>query len=540
MQEVDLSFFTQSKLQEDITLTYLKEWASRQYANNDKFLNWVKSAFKTSNFLSFFKYLRNPVVSAKLINDEVKPQLQRVFHAEDSYFKYSIKGKDISNPEELHTDYFDKALFDSILFRHNDVVVSDIDEVNKDHREIVSIQCVIAVDSKKGKIQRIAYASSLNGINGFSYIDNQKYVFLTRDNFNVILEVSHDLGYCPADWVSSENMFSDNDIVKKSLFSYVKVDLEEYVFLKTLQRMTEPNGAIPITTKLKTIDSKIPNKLQSTISDQEPMSALSIGAQKASIETPPSTSDSELQAGTIVNVPVPRDTTGKIDMEVVKSYFQFHYIPVEALTYLNDRINELQNNIITSILGDYQEQTNQAVNEKQVIKSLDNKKDKLRWMSDELTRIKKRSDFTTLALIYGKDNVSVDVFFGTDFFLESQDKLFSDFAKAPNAIERRNILLRLSQNRNKYNTNKANREKILYKIIPFASDLDFDKAQARANLIDDTTFKLQTRFDYWIAKFESQYGDIGVFFQSLENMDDNGRLLLINSLIKTIIQNEQN
>ncbi|MDV4026231.1 hypothetical protein CMT52_18015 [Elizabethkingia anophelis] len=540
MQEVDLSFFTQSKLQEDITLTYLKEWASRHYANNDKFLNWVKSAFKVSNFLSFFKYLRNPLASAKLINDEVKPQLQRVFHAEDSYFKYSIKGKDISNPEELHTDYFDKALFDSILFRHNDVVVSDIDEVNKDHREIVSIQCVIAVDSKKGKIQRIAYASSLNGLNGYSYIDSQRYVFLTRDNFTVVLDVPHDLGYCPADWVSSENMFSDNDIIKKSLFSYVKVDLEEYVFLKTLQRMTEPNGAIPVTTKLKTTDTKIPNKLQSTISDKEPMSALSIGAQKASIDTPPSTSDSELQAGTIVSVPAKTKNDGAIDMDVIKSYFQFHYIPVEALTYLNDRINELQNNIITSILGDYQEQTVQAVNEKQVSKSLDNKKDKLRWMSDELTRIKKRSDFTTLALIYGKDNVSVDVFFGTDFFLESQDKLFSDFAKAPNAIERRNILLRLSQNRNKYNTNKANREKILYKIIPFASDLDFEKAQARPNLIDDTTFKLQTRFDYWIAKFESQYGDIGVFFQSLENMDDNGRLLLINSLIKTIIQNEQN
>ncbi|MDV3722942.1 hypothetical protein CMU53_09505 [Elizabethkingia anophelis] len=540
MQEVDLSFFTQSKLQEDITLTYLKEWASRHYANNDKFLNWVKSAFKVSNFLSFFKYLRNPLVSAKLINDEVKPQLQRVFHAEDSYFKYSIKGKDISNPEELHTEYFDKALFDSILFRHNDVVVSDIDEVSKDHREIVSIGCVISVESKKGKIQRIAYTSSLNGLNGFSYVDSQRYVFLTRDNFTVVLDVPHDLGYCPADWVSSENMFSDNDIVKKSLFSYVKNDLEEFVFLKTLQRMTEPNGAIPITTKLKSTDISVPNKLQGTISDKEPMSALSIGSQKASIDTPPSTSDSELQAGTIVNVPASVKDDGTFDMDAIKYYFQFHYIPVDILEYLNKRINELQNNIITSILGDYQEQTVQAVNEKQVSKSLDNKKDKLRWMSDELTRIKKRSDFTTLALIYGKDNVSVDVFFGTDFFLESQDKLFSDFAKAPNAIERRNILLRLSQNRNKYNTNKANREKILYKILPFASDLDFDKAQARPNLIDDTTFKLQTRFDYWIAKFESQYGDIGVFFQSLENMDDNGRLLLINSLIKTIIQNEQN
>ena len=73
-------------------------------------------------------------------------------------------------------------------------------------------------------------------------------------------------------------------------------------------------------------------------------------------------------------------------------------------------------------------------------------------LADLFNHIRAISDKNMLALKYGKDRVNeVFVFYGTDFFLESQSKLFIDLEKAPNPIERKNILTRINQNKYKNN-----------------------------------------------------------------------------------------
>lgn len=541
-QQKDICYFTESSIQENINMEYLNQWANRKYVGNDAFLNWVKSVFRSDNFLSFYKYLRFPVASAKLINDEIKPQLKRVFHAEDSFFKYVINKKEIECPDELKDRYFKESFFDAILFNHNAIVIHDLEDINKPYREIININYVVAIESHCNEIERVAYCAEIkdeNGktIHGYAYMDEERYAFLTLD-YQVITNVPHDLGECPADWLSSENFYKDNDIVKKSIFSYVKTDFEEYVFLKTLQKMTEPNGAIPVTVKLK---GKVLDKSGQDIrgtSEKEPMAANTISQQQATVTSQVNGggNDNQLQAGTIINVPLNKDVNGVIDSDIVQNYFKFHYIPIEALTYLNDRLKEIKDNIITSIVGDYQEYSTQAVNELQIGKSYDNKQDKLRWVSNELTRISTLSDFKTLALKYGKDNVFVSIFYGSDFFLETDKDLYDQCAIAPNPLERRYILSRLAQSRNKYNKDKAEKDKILYKLMPYATDKDFDTANAK-NTIDYITFEYQTRFMYWINLFEASYGEITMFWNEMD-IKESEKLLLINNLIKDIIQNE--
>lgn len=540
-QQKDICYFTESSLQQEITYEYLKQWAERKYTGNDRFLNWVKNVFRTDNFLSFYKYLRFPLVSAKIVNDEIKPQLKRVFHAEDSFFKYTVNNKEVECPVELKDGYFKNAFFEAILFDHNAIVVHDLDDINKPYREIISINHVVAVESHCGKIERVAYLAELKVddkvIHGFAYMDAERYAFLDRD-YNVISDVPHDLGECPADWLSSENFSKENDIVKKSIFSYVKPDLEEYVFLKTLQKMTEPNGAIPVTVKLKgNVVDKSGRDIKGT-SEKEPMASNTISQQQASQTSTVNGggNDNQLQAGTIISVPTNKDANGKIDSDIVGNYFKFHYIPIEALNYLNDRLKEIPVNIINAIVGDYQEQQTQAVNELQVGKSYDNKQDKLRWVSYELTRISTLSAFKTLALKYGKDNVKVDLFFGSDFFLETSKDLYDQCDIAPNAIERRTILARLAQSRNKFNPQKAERDSILYKLMPYATDKDFDTANAKGTM-DYVTFEYQTRFMYWITMFEANYGEITMFWNEMD-IKESEKLLLINKLIKQIIVSE--
>ncbi len=535
-QQTQLAYFTQSRVQEDISISYLDAWANRNYRGNDDFLNWVRMVFRTENFLSFFKYLRFPLASARLINERIKTPLHRVFFSEDSFFHYIIKGEQVQEPKNLDIKEFNNQMFNALLFRYNDILIHDLRDINDPIRHLVSIDNVVALDSHNNVINRIAYTASIvvedKVLTGFLFIDASNYMFFEQDKEQPTVVIPHDLGECPADYIAKE-AFSDDDIVRKSVFSYAREELEEYVFLKTLQRMTEPNGAIPITTQLD-FKEKGHDDIKGT-SEKEPMTTKEIGSQRGTIGKELEGSKSLLQTGTRILIPPIRKKDGSIDMDAVKNFINFFHAPVESLEFINRRIKEIEHSIVVSLCGDFAEGNESAKNELQVSKGFVSKEDKLREISMQLTRIRNRSDFKMLALQFGRDNVSVDHFYGSDFFLESQEDLYKMFKESPNPIERKNILIRLSRNRGRFNPNKAEKEVLLNKLLPYSSDEDFDKAADRG-IVDNTTFQYQTRFDYWIGIFQANFGDILEFFNMLEGTEAE-KLMAINNLIIETIKN---
>ena len=136
-QQKQLAYFTQSSVQKDITIEYIKAWADSKFRTNVDFLNWVRTVFRTDNSLSFFKYLRFPIASARLINERIKTPLNRVFFAEDSFFDYTIKGKSVEAPENLKINDFNNEIFNALLFRYNDILIHDLRDVNVPIRKIV-------------------------------------------------------------------------------------------------------------------------------------------------------------------------------------------------------------------------------------------------------------------------------------------------------------------------------------------------------------------------------------------------------------------
>ncbi len=535
-QQEQLRYLTVSEIQKEINQEYLNKWAERHYIGNDHFLNWVKSIFRTENFLSFFKYFRHPLASARLINEKVRQPLQRVFHAENSYFKYDIKGESIEVPEELDIKSFESEIFDALLFRHNDIIIHDLKDVNEPYRFILPLKNVVAIQSRKGTIKKICYTAQMKvedvTVKGYLYMDEEAYIFYNKD-YDEISNIPHDLGVCPADYISQEAF--GEDAVRKSIFTYAREILEEYVFLKTIQRMTEPNGAVPISIEL---DVKTKEKQGKDSDGPIPMSADSIGSQKSDhVSQTDKDNDNPLQAGTRIKVPQIRKNDGSIDTDAIQNFLNFIYVPTDALTYLKERIKEVENEILVTLLGDHSEAKEEAKNEMQVGKSYVQKQDKLRALSNELSAIRNKSDKKLLGLKYGIENVQVECFYGSDFFLETESDLYDLYSKSPNAIERKNILVRLSQNRNKFNPDKSKRERILYDLIPYSSDKDFDLALNR-KVVDDSSFALQTRFSYYIGLFEAQFGNIVYFWDIMENLTESEKLGLINNLLNNLIKED--
>lgn len=535
-QKRQLEYFTKSEVQEETTEAYLEQWAERKYRTEDFFLTWIKTVFKTENFLSFFKYYRTPNASAKLIDIKIKDQLNRVFFAEDSFFKYTVRGEVIEEPEPLQ-DGFDKRILELLLFRHNDLIVHDRDEMGNPFRFVLDLDKVVAIDTMDQQVTRIAYTSRMGEVKGFTFIDEERYMFLRAESFEVLLDNPHDLGFCPVEFISPELMYKD-DVVRRSLFSYVRPELEEYVFLKTLQRMTEPNGAIPVITKIKTNERKKDGKDKGALNG-EPMSLANLGgraSREIRSDVSVNNSKSVMQAGTTVDVPIHKKADGSIDTDLAKNLINFHYLPTEALEYLDKRINLIEHNIIVCTVGDFRESNEAAMNEMQVSKSFVSKQDRLRWLSRSLSMTRKFSDRAMLALTSGPDNVTANVFYGSDFFQEDQEQLYEMFTNSPNPIERNSILRRLSRVRNMFNKEKAIREQVLYNLIPYTSDADF-KMSVDAQQVSNPVFQLQTRFDYWVALFEANFGEINVFWQETDGTDSEKLVVMTNLIFNLINQN---
>jgi hypothetical protein len=543
-QQKELAYFTQSSIQQPITQAYLNQWVEKEYAGNDEFLNWIKTIFGGNNFLSFYKYLSFPVPSANIVNNKIRPQLERVFFSEDSFFKYTIKGQQVETPESLNFVHFDQWILNAMMFRHNDILITDLEKINTPFRDLISIDNVVALQSSKSVIERIAYTAAVpitkeDGTvdmrNGFLYMDDKEYIFYD-EKVEPILTVPHDLGKCPANYIVPEP-FSDDDIVRKSIFSFVNPKLKEYSFLTTLQRMTDPNGVVPVTAILRFKDKgQVDGEAEDVDSvDKAPPTPLSISSQQSRQQREVVGKESETQAGTVIDV-IPRlKEDGSIDSAAVQNYIKFYHMPVESMKHLNERILQIENDIIQSVTGDFKEQNEEAQNEKQVSKGFISKEDALRKVSKGMSRIRKLSDFDMLALEFGTEQVTNDAFYGSDFFPETQNELYKLFEIAPNPIERRNILLRLSRNKNRFNRDKAEREEILITLMPYSADVDFNTAVDNQR-IDSINFQYYTRFPYWIGIFEATYGDIVIFFNDFpEGTSNEARLTSINNLIKDLI-----
>lgn len=541
-QQKQLSYFTESIVQEDVTQSYINTWAESKYRTDDYFLNFVKTVFKQENFLLIYKYLRFPLPSARLINDKIKTPLRRVFHSEDPFFKYEINGELVKNPDNLDIDDFNEQMFNALLFRHNDILVTDLDDINSPYRNLISIDNVINIDSKDSIISRIAYSAKVkideSYVHGVLYIDSLRYAFYEKDENgdikdNPTLDVPHDLGRCPADYISSES-WSDSDIIRKSIFSYVREELEEYVFLKTMQRMVEPSGAIPTVTMLDV--PIVSNKDGEGENALEPMSANQIGGQKADVRSTVDGGNSVMEAGNVIKVPLIRDEDGKVEMDVVTNYLNFFHIPTEQLDYLNQRIKEVRASIISNLLGDYSEGVTPQGSKSDLEASINivSRQDKLRDLSYQLSRVRTRSDYNMLALQYGKENISNEAFYGSDFFLETQKSIYELIKSAPNPIEEKSLLIKSARNRNRFNQDNFTREYILYHLIPYGNKENFDIA-VKEKQVGEITFQLQTRFNYWVGLFESLYGDILSFWKLIDG-SENEKVVLINNLITIIIR----
>ena len=533
-QQRQIQYLTISSVQDDLRYDYFDKYAEAKYSGKDPLLQWVYSLFKKDNFVSFYKYLRFPVISSSICKNEIQNSLERVFFADDSYQKFVVNGKEVQEPEFLKQNDFIQNAFEAVLYRFNDIVIHDVEGVNQPIRSIVSIEDVDSIEVIDNQITKIAYKSRLeiNGEerDGHTYLDTEMFAFVPFEKSLGVIEVPHDIKRCPANFIVEDSFSHEEPIVREGIYSRVRPLLEQYVFLSTLQLMSDANGAFPVIVKLA--EDSIFEEDNTQHDNLHPMSPELVGHEKAKIS-------SGVEAGDITELDVVMKADGSVDTSFIDNYIRFFRTPVDSLNYINDRVEALRKRIVETVVGDFVEQSEESKNELQVSKSYLLKQDKLRYLGRQIDYCMNNSDETMLRLAYGA-NCFAYRSSGTDFFIETVDDLFGQIAKAPNPIEKANVIYRLTRIRGLNNTERSQRDAILYKLIPFMVNSDFEKALSMS-IVTPQEILLQTRFSYFISIFESTYGDLVEFWESIDQ-SQNEKLIFFKNLLNQIIKDyeEQN
>jgi len=528
-QQKQIRYLTISSVQEDVRLDFLEKLTESKYTGgDDPLLSWVYALFKKDNFKSFYKYLRFPVSSSGIVKDEVESAIRRVFYSDDSYRQYVVRGNEIQTPDYLNYDSFLEKSFNAIMYRYNDIVVHDMEDINIPCRKIVSIDKVVSIKEYDNKIKKIAYRSKMEAeygeLDGYVYLDDQLFAFVPDDKNSPIIEVPHDIGECPANFISSSPFDEHEPIVRNSIFSRTRPLLEEYVFLTTLRLMSDANGSFPIVVKLAGDEQEE----QDDQREDFPLSSSGIKGHKEK------KNESGLQAGSVHSIQPPPSPNGGIDTSVTQNYINFFRTPVDSLKYVDERIKSVRKTIVEKLVGDFVEQGEDSKNEMQVSKSYMLKQDKLRNFAKELGYCMNLSDTIMLKLANGTDCV-VNGSYGTDFFIETQGDIFKRLQIAPNPVEKQSLIDRLVRIRSFNNSDIEKRDNILYALVPFVTDSDFEKA-VTLKVVSSTDILLQTQFNYFITIFESKYGDVVSFWKDMEGVSDEKKLVFLKTLLNQIIK----
>lgn len=532
IQKKQILEIAKSDIQEPVTYQRLESVLNKNFATNDDFSNYLKSVVKDKNFLSIYNFVRKPLPSASLINTDIRGSLMRVLYAEDSYHHCKVNGETYEKQDDLGRDIYSKKYFNDWLFRTNDIYITDEDDKGKAYSYLLDVEKVVSLSHNDFRITKIAFKGNIPNREetGTIYIDDDFYQFYDKD-LNLIKSIKHEQEKCPASFIGTASL--DNDfVVKESPFSYMRSDLETYNLLVTLQKMTDIKGGFPTVVKL--------GGSSESGSEQEETNDIFGNQSAKSTGDFEHTKSNPIDAMTVVEVPqedIQEETAEgqRYNIDIVKNYLTYFYIPVEILKQIDDRVKSVKKGILDSLIGKHlSEDQEGSKTDTHLDEKSSMQEDKLRHISQELSLLRTRVEYAQLSLEHGAGNVEVEYFYGSKFFKDSVEKLLDMRAKCPNPIERKEISLKITKNRNRFNPKKGKRELILQHIIPYDDDKDFDDA-VNFGVVDDYEFLFYKKFYHWVNKFEAAHGDILTFYENLKT-DDGKKIDLISKMMLNIIK----
>jgi len=492
---------------------------------------------KYERILNFFSY----PLAITSIADDVISDINRVFHGRNANFQVQYPNKRFEQAGQelaikLNTRNFIQKCGQYVLrCQPQTIVVVDKDEDGMPYYVDVNLKKLIGYQLTpcQKNFQYIIFHHS-HGHDEFgeykriAFYDDEFYrVFEKRGmHMKMIIENSHNLGYCPARWFVDDDLNTKDYTKKWSPLATVLGTMSEWQQFHTYSYYAEHYGVFPVI------------EYASAVCEEEYCTngKVSYPMENGEMSTPtdcPTCSKNQFTGpGTSIKVNPAIDN----DENDARGYFTFISPPTENLRFEHEKQMQRENFIKVQVTGFNDMLNKEAVNTDQVKSLMEDRKKPLLKISAMLGRLHKWMVKTAMKLAYQMD-VNVYANYGTEWFLMSESqlqKLFKD-AKETGLPDSEISQIYHLLVETKYKNDPHLIQKLLIENnlnpAPFNTlEECYKKAEQGVMQMDD--LYLKANFNKLIAKFERENGNLVDFGDQLtfESKID----IIYNTLIKYI------
>lgn len=419
-KEVDIGIKHQDRLRFHTETVISKDKLSPYYRTYEAWILSNKPELLPKDKAERFKQLLTVPLPTIELTESIFSHLGNVFTAQDSFFRY-----DFINPEyeadwaEYCSNEFWKTQgFQAMINAIDSIWVIDIPEQEGERPEpkdrLLDISSVI--DISVDIDNNCEYLIFTLGEKLFVY-DDTKFLVYSYEKGKISLlpeqEIIHGLGYTPARMMWSDPLMSRNFINKKAPLTNVLGDLDWLLTVQVFKKYMEIGNSYPITVAIRPQQ----NYLGSNHEDDR-------GTPEAERKT------------------LGGDLAGPGSFLEVDPPLQGEYDPmanpvklitpdVTNLEYHDGAVMAKRDAIFYSVVGKGEEQTKEAINEKQVMASFESQTSILRKIARNFEIIQKFADMVKIDIRYGKDateNISID--YGSKFFMKTTGDLIEELKTA--------------------------------------------------------------------------------------------------------------
>lgn len=496
-----------------------------------EFAEWVQKLIPKDKYRIFLSLFKFPTQNIELTG-KIYAELERVFDGRNSAVNYqfldptltddweSYRHDKLNEPEVWHSKGWD-ALRTAI----NCVMVIDLPTEQQGERPepyfyFLGIENVIDFQAKGEALEWIVFAQPGKRIAAFD--DTFMRVFQLNEKGEIgelITEVRHGLGYCPAKFFWSTPLSQEQPDIKKSPLSPQLGNLDWLLFFRVSKRHLDLYAPYPIYSAYAA-DCNFRNNETGDYCDGGFLRNIK-GEYKllrdGTVERCPVCSEKRIAGvGSFIEVPIPKDNRPDL-----RDPITITTIDRNSLDYNTGEEKRLADEIYSKVTGTGGEvQQKESINERQVTANFEDKKNVLMSLKTNFEKAQTFVDETICRLRYGEAFLSSNINWGTEFYLYSTEILQTIYneAKKSGASEARLDMIadQIIATENRNNPLQMQRMFLLKQLEPYRH-LTLSEMQGLANrqLIDPILMLIKINFATFVDRFERENINIMEFGNAL-------------------------
>ena len=517
-----------------------------------EFAEWVQKLIPKDKFRIFLTLFKFPTQNIELTK-KIYTELERVFDGRDAAVTFQFTDNTLNDDWDyyrhdiLHEPNVWKSKgWATLRTAINSVLIVDLPTEQTSERPepyfyFLHIEDVIDYKSKGNNLEWIVFKQPEKRIAAFD--DEFMRIFEIDDKGKVgdlITEVKHNLGYCPAKFFWTTPLTAEMPDIKQSPLSPQLGNLDWLLFFRVSKRHLDLYAPYPIYSAYAA-DCNFRNNATGDYCDGGFLRNIK-GEYKmladGTVERCPICGNKHIAgAGSFVEVPVPHDGTADL-----KNPVTITTVDRNSLDYNVEEEKRLANEIYEKVTGTGGEvQQKESINERQVTANFEDKKNALISIKTNFEDAQKFVDDTICRLRYGETFISSNINWGTEFYLYSVDDLQAiyDAAKKSGASEARLDFIQdqiiATENRN--NPQRMQRMYLLKQLEPYRH-MTLSEVQNlySKQLIDPILFLIKINFATFVDRFERENINILEFGSSLTL---NKKIQVITSKLKDYAKEQQ-